>query len=304
MWRAVPASTIDFMKAGIIAIVGRPSAGKSTLMNEVCGEKISIVSPHPQTTRRAVRGILNEERGQIVFIDTPGYHTSEKKLNRYLSGVAENSLKEGDAVLYLIDSTRKPGDEETRICGLVKPLRDRVVVGVTKIDDPRSNRDSCAAFIADMLGPVRTHPVSAVTKEGVDGLLDSLFSLLPESPPLYPEDLYTDQEPEFRLGEIIREKAISHTREELPHALFVEVADLEFRREGKELWARVFLVTERESQKGILIGKGGSLIKKIRIDSEKECREIFPYHVRIDLRVKVDPKWKSRDALLKRMTKG
>ncbi len=288
----------------MITIIGRPSAGKSTLMNTICGQKISIVSPIPQTTRRAIRGIVNEERGQIVFIDTPGYHTSEKKLNRYLTEVTEESLGEGDGILYLLDSTRKPGEEETRICGLVRPLSDQLVIAMTKIDDPRSNREGCAAFISANLGSAPVHAVSSVSGEGLTELISAIFTLLPESPPLYPEEFYTDQEPSFRIAEIIREKAISYTREEVPHAVFVDVADLELRREGKELWARVFLVAERESQKGILIGKGASLIKRIRIESEKECREIFPYNVKIDLRVKVDPKWKSRDPLLKRITRG
>ena len=292
------------MKSGVVTIVGRPSSGKSTLMNKICGHKISIVSPLPQTTRRAVRGILTEARGQIVFLDTPGYHTSLKKMNNYLKEAAEEALKDTDAILYILDAARKPGEEEAAVVKLVTPYKAKTLAVINKIDKKEADPGLCGKYLDKHLPEIPIINVSALTGEGCEDLLTVLFEFLPEDHPLYPEDFYTDQEPSFRIEEIIREQAILRTREEVPHGLYVEVADLELSEDEKSLWARVFLTVEKESQKGILIGKGGKMIKAIRVESEKLCKSVFPYKVSIDLRVKVDPKWKSRDPLLKRITKG
>jgi len=292
------------MKVGTITLLGRPSTGKSTLLNTLCKNKVSIVSPIPQTTRRVIRGILTEPRGQILFLDTPGYHQSKKKLNLYLKRAAEETLEETDGILYLLDSTRIPGPEEEEIVKLLVPYKNKLLAVLNKIDDPRSSPEPLKAFLRTNLGEISICPVSALKEEGLENLLTALFNLLPEGELMYPEEYYTDQEPAFRIEEIIREQAILRTKEEVPHALFVEAADLEFSWDGEDLWARVFLIVERDSQKGILVGKEGKMIRAIRVASERECNRIFPYRVKIDLRVKVDPKWKSRDPLLKRITRG
>lgn len=297
------------MKSAFISIIGRPSAGKSTLLNKICGEKVSIVSPVPQTTRNKIRGIINEEAGQLIFIDTPGYHNSEKKFNKHLKDLAGSALEEADAVLYLIDTSRKPGVEENEILQLLKPWYGKTLVLMNKTDLPGSSVDTAAEFIHDkapvIIDSGAVFPVSAVTGEGLRAVLDRLFEIAPEGEPMYPGDLYTDQQPEFRIMEIIREKAINSARQELPHSIYVEIADMEMKDKPdgsvNKLWARAFLVVERESQKGILVGKGGNNIKKIRMDSIHDLKKIFPYNIQLDLRVKVNSKWKRNDDLLNRM---
>lgn len=292
------------MKSAFISILGRPSAGKSTLINTLCGEKVSIVSPVPQTTRNAIRGILNRPEGQLVFVDTPGYHHSEKNFNLHLKEVAESSLEGIDLVLYLLDTTRPPGPEEESLAELLSAQKTPIIVGLNKIDHPRSRVDEIQDWISERFPKAPVHTLSALKEQGTDALLAALFDASPEGDLLYPTDLYTDQEPEFRIKEIIREKAIARAKEELPHALYIEIADMEMTQmEGgkSSLWVRAFLMVERDSQKGILVGKGGKIIKEIRLEAQKELNELFPYRVNLDLMVKVNKKWRRDQNLLKDM---
>ena len=290
------------MKSGFVAIIGRPSAGKSTLINYLCGEKVSIVSPHPQTTRNSIRGVLTRPEGQIVFVDTPGYHFSEKKINLQMKGVAEDALEGIDLVLYLLDSTRPPGREEEDITRLLKMHRGKLLIALNKTDDKHSREKTVRAYAAKEFPDEPVFEISALTGEGIPELLSTLWEKSPEGELMYPCDIYTDQEPEFRIKEIIREKAIEIAREEIPHAIYVEVADTEFRGEPPKqtLWVRAFLVTERESQKGILVGKKGANIKEIRKGAQRELNELFPYRVLLDLQVKANPKWRNKDHIIKK----
>ena len=289
------------MQSGVVCIIGRPSAGKSTFLNSVCGETVSIVSALPQTTRSSVRGILTAEQGQIIFIDTPGYHISEKKINRRLQLIAENRLQEGEAVLYLVDAARPFGEEELAICALLQDKQKRLIVGINKTDSaaarPGQTRISVMQALPD-LPQERIFDLSAQEKTGLDSVLAALFSLLPEGDLLYPEDFYTDQPVDFRIAEIIRGQAINRLYEEIPHALYVDIQDMEMKKNGKELFVRAFLCVERESQKAMVIGKGASVIKAIRIESQKELRTIFPYRVQLDLQVRVDKNWRQKDRVL------
>lgn len=289
------------MQSGVVCIIGRPSAGKSTFLNSVCGETVSIVSALPQTTRSSVRGILTAEQGQIIFIDTPGYHISEKKINRRLKLIAENRLQEGEAVLYLVDAARPFGEEELAICALLQDKQKRLIVGINKTDSaaarPGQTRISVMQALPD-LPQERIFDLSAQEKTGLDSVLAALFSLLPEGDLLYPEDFYTDQPVDFRIAEIIRGQAINRLYEEIPHALYVDIQDMEMKKNGKELFVRAFLCVERESQKAMVIGKGASVIKAIRIESQKELRTIFPYRVQLDLQVRVDKNWRQKDRVL------
>ncbi|MDC7226549.1 MAG: GTPase Era [Spirochaetales bacterium] len=297
------------MKSAFISIIGRPSAGKSTFLNTICGEKVSIVSPVPQTTRNKIRGIITRDEGQLIFIDTPGYHNSEKKFNVYLKDLAGSALEESDIILYMIDTTRPPGKEEGEILELLKPHYSKTLILMNKTDLHESNPAAAAEFIkegaAEIMDSGSVFPVSAVTGKGLDTILKRLFEIAPEGDPMYPEDYYTDQQPEFRVMEIVREKAINLSRQELPHSIYVEIADMEMKYkesgEIKKLWVRAFLVAERDSQKGILVGRGGENIKKIRSEAQKELNGIFPYNVHLDLRVKVNPKWRRNDGILKKM---
>ncbi len=291
-------------RAAFVALVGRPSSGKSTLLNALCGQKVAIVSPVPQTTRNAVRGIVNREAGQLIFIDTPGRHASLKKLNKRLMEVGARALGEAELVLYLLDATREAGQEERDIAAWLKPAAGRLIAAINKTDAPLAAPDKTRAFLAEALEELpadRVIELSALKRDGLDKLLDKLFALAPEGPAPYPDDFYTDQTVDFRIAEIIREKAINRLRDEIPHALYVEVADTEFRDDGKRLWVRAFLVVERESQKGIVVGKGGSMIKAIRVAARKDLNAIFDWNTELDLRVKAAKDWRQNDAALKRL---
>ena len=293
------------MNSGVVTIIGRPSAGKSTFLHTASGEKVSIVSSIPQTTRNALRGIVNTTKGQIVFIDTPGYHKSEKKLNLKLQEIAKTRLEEGDAVLYLIDLSREFGEEEKNICSLLIPLQNKTVIGLNKADLKSSKAELVKKELLSLLPDIpqeRIFEISALKDEGINEILSLLIELLPEGETLYPEDNYTDQDVVFRITEIIREQAILHTREEIPHALYAGVEDAEMRKNGKELWVRAFLYVEKESQKAMLIGKGAAVIKSIRIKSMAELRKIFPYKVQLDLQVRVNKNWRQKDNIIKKIS--
>jgi len=289
------------VKSAVVAIVGRPSSGKSTLLNALCGGKISIVSPVPQTTRNRVRGILTTDAGQIVFIDTPGFHLSEKKLNRYMTNLVSSTLAETDLSLYVVDGTRAFGGEERALLDALHRAARPVVACLNKADAAGSSWAAVRAEIETALPTVPLLDISALSGAGLDTLRERLFALSPEGDQLYPPDYYTDQTPDFRISEIVREKAMLQTREEVPHALYVRMEDLEMRDDGATLWARGFICVERESQKGILVGKAGDRIKAIVREAERELAEIFPYAVKLDVRVKVDHEWRKRDPLLRKM---
>jgi len=290
----------------MVAIIGRPSAGKSTFLNTACGEKVSIVSPFPQTTRNAIRGIVNASRGQLVFIDTPGYHESDKKLNILLKAIAHDRLPESDCILYLVDASREPGSEELTITSLLKHASARVVIGINKTDLPSAQPGMIRLFLEQNLPDVpreRIFDISAEKDININPLLLKLFDIAPVGEALYPEEFYTDQDVDFRIAEIIREKAMNNTREEIPHALYVEIADMEMRKNGKEMWVRAFLVVERESQKSMVIGKGASMIKKIRLEAVRDLNKIFDYRINLDLQVKVNQNWRQNDPVLGRLMK-
>ncbi|MDR2394705.1 MAG: GTPase Era [Treponema sp.] len=291
-------------KAAFVAVVGRPSVGKSTLVNLLCGAKVAIVSAVPQTTRNAIRGILHRPEGQLVFVDTPGRHESERKLNKKLIEVSDRTIEDADIILYVLDASRLPGAEETSIAARLVPLVERTVVVVNKMDTPNANYEQALAFLKTQLPQLdtaRCFKVSALNGAGTEALLSCLFAMASEGSPFYPEEYYTDQELNFRIAEIIREKAINRLREELPHALYVEVADAEIRDEGKRLWIRAFIITERESQKGMVVGKGGEMIKAIRQAAQKDLNRILDWKVELDLRVKTTHDWRHNDGVLRRL---
>jgi len=275
--------------------------GKSTLLNKMCGEKVAIVSKVPQTTRNAIRGIVNRAQGQLIFIDTPGRHNSRKKLNIKLMEVSERALEEGDLVLYVMDAVRAPGPEEDEIAALLSPLAEKTIIAVNKMDDPGADFTRAHEYIAQRFPAVkdRCFEVSANTGQGIDALLDALYDLAPEGEALYGDEYYTDQETGFRIAEIIREQAINRLRQELPHSLYVDIADMEFKEE--KLWVRAFIIVERESQKGMVVGKGGEMIKTIRLAALKELKKIFDWKIDLDLRVKTGKDWRSRDHILKKL---
>ena len=293
------------MKCASVAIIGRPSSGKSTLLNTICESKVSITSPTPHTTRNAIRGIYTDSRGQLIFTDTPGFHISEKKFQKRMQDIATSSLEETDAVLYLLDATRKPGSEEDAITYMLSGLSVPVICCINKKDILSETQIREAEQYLKKSMPGRTVLVaSAKADDGVDEILIELFKHAPEGELLYDQETWTDQNLEFRISEIIREKAMNSVTEEIPYAIMVEVADLEYNAEECKVWVRAFITVERESQKGIMVGKGGENIKKIRIASFKDIKKIFPgSKLELDLRVRVNPKWKSNDMILSKVFK-
>lgn len=311
-------------RAGFVAIVGRPSSGKSTFLNTACGHKVSIVTPIPQTTRARVRGIVSRDSGQIVFLDTPGFHTSTRKFNQRMMGVVKESLEDADAVLLLVDASRESGDEEEAILGQVLETGKPLVIAVNKVDlepaEAEMRRENIRKRLAEAEGPgapgsgVGAAPpeptvltMNAREQNSAEAVVRALLPLLPEGEPYYPPEYYTDQDPSFRITEIVREKAMAFARQELPHAIYVGVQDSEsgdidpMTGQPTSLFMRLAIFVERESQKGIIVGKGGSRIKQVREASEAEIAELFDYPVRLELRVKVKPKWRKDDDLLEAM---
>jgi GTP-binding protein Era len=288
-------------KCAIVAIVGRPSVGKSTLLNKMCGEKVAIVSKVPQTTRNAIRGIVNRQQGQLIFIDTPGRHASQKKFNKKLMEVSDRALNDCDIILYVLDATRAPAEEEEEVISSLTPLADKVIVAVNKIDMADADILRSKEFITNNLpaAGVRIFSISANTGQGIDEMLSALYDLAPFGQALYDEEYYTDQETGFRIAEIIREQAINRLRQELPHSLYVDIADMEFN--DPVLWVRAFIIVERESQKGIVVGKGGEMIRAIRLASLKNLKRIFDWKIDLDLRVKTGKDWRHNDHTLHRI---
>jgi GTP-binding protein Era len=299
-------------KSAFVAVVGRPSAGKSTLINQICGEKVAIVSAAPQTTRNAIRGILNRPQGQLVFVDTPGRHISGKKFNKKLTEVSDRQADEADLALYVLDASRLPGPEEEAVARWLEPMTEKVAAAINKTDLPGGGHERAAAFLAERLpglGTERRFPLSALRNEGIEPLLSCLYDMAGPGEPLYPEEYYTDQEAGFRIAEIIREHTINRLRQELPHSLYVDIADMEFTKEGGDsprprLWVRAFIVVERESQKGMVVGRGGAMIKAIRQAAQKDINRIFDWKVELDLRVKTGRDWRHDDRILRKIIGG
>lgn len=292
-------------KTALVSIVGRPSAGKSTFLNTATQETVSIVSAVPQTTRNAIRGIVNTSIGQLVFIDTPGLHLSEKKFNLKLTAIAEENIKDSDEILYILDSTRDHTDEEEMIAKLVAPFTKKLVVAINKIEAPLAKPENSRAFVHRTLPDLpdsRIVEMSAKEDKGVNDVLTALYDMAEEAPHLYPEEYYTDQEVGFRIAEIIRGEAINRLEQELPHAIYVNIKHMEMAK-ANLLKVRAEICVERDSQKGIVIGKGAQMIKTIRVESIKTARKIFPYRVDIELNVAVDKNWRQKDHVLNKLVK-
>lgn len=292
-------------KTAVVSIIGRPSAGKSTFLNTASGEKISIVSEYPQTTRNAIKGIVNTSLGQLVFVDTPGLHQSDKKFNLKLTKLAQDQIADSDIILYIIDCTRECGEEEELIEKMAEPFKDKLVIAINKTEDNRAKPEDAHAFINSHLPDFpkeRVIEMSAKADHNINDVLKAIYELAPVAPHLYPEEYYTDQEVSFRISEIIREQAMNRLQQEVPHAIYVSIEDMKMTKPNL-LSVRAYICVERDSQKGIVIGKGASMIKTIRVESIKACRKIFPYRVDIDLQVKVDKNWRQKDMVLDKILK-
>ena len=288
------------MKCATVSVIGRPSVGKSTLINTICEMKVSITAPTPQTTRNAIRGIYTDQRGQLIFTDTPGYHLSDKTINKRMQDITISALSDSDIILYIIDATRALKEEEESISSILSKVKVPIVSLLNKSDVLTDDQKKDAKFFLEQnVKSAEVLECSGLNDEGVDEVLIALFKLAKEGELLYSENAYTDQPLEFRISEIIREKTINLLTDELPHVIYVEVADIEYNEEEQSVWVRAFIITERDGQKGIIVGKGGENIKRIRKEAFKEIKKIFPGStLQLDLRVKAQAKWRNNQIVL------
>lgn len=293
----------DSFKSGFASLIGRPSSGKSTLMNTICGFKVSIVSPLPQTTRFAVRGVVTEPNYQIVFVDTPGYHKAESHLNRELTAVAEQTLKDGDLILYLVDLSRDFGEEEESVVNLVHPYVNKAIIVFNKIDNISGKFEDCNVFkeVISRLPDVPYVFISAENGSGIREMEEKIASLLPSGPLYYPEEYVTDQSIPFRIEETVREKVFERTKEEVPHSVYVKTESLNVTADKIKAYAAIYV--DRESQKGIIVGKNGSVIKEIGSAARESLAEIFERNVQLFLTVKVHANWKKDKKFVDKMFK-
>jgi len=293
-----PASAGDErIKSGFVALVGRPNVGKSTLINALVGEKVSIVTPVPQTTRNRILGILNRPEAQIVFMDTPGIHKPLSMLNEQLMVFVRQALEERDLVLFIVDATARFGRGDEFALELLKQYSAKTVLLLNKIDLikktellPLIDRYSKLHNFEEVF------PTSALRGEGLPELLKTVVKLLPEGPRYFPPDLYTDQPERFLASEIVREKVIRHTHQELPYVTAVLID--QFQESETITSIRAIVVVEKESQKPIVIGAGGNRIKQIGTEARQELERLFPPKVFLELYVKVEPRWRDNHALV------
>ncbi|MEE9615300.1 MAG: GTPase Era [Thermodesulfobacteriota bacterium] len=283
-------------KSGFIAIIGRPNAGKSTFLNAVLGEKVSIVSEKPQTTRNRIRGVKNLEGAQVVFIDTPGLHRARGELNRFMVREAMGALTGTDAILYLVEATRGVDETERYIIESLGSVRAPVILGINKVDLvakgkllPLIERYSGLFKFKEIV------PLAALTGDGVDELLGELLKVVPEGPRYFPEDAITDQPERAIAAEIIREKVFILGRQEIPYSVAVMVEEFEEKKGGKVVAIRAEINVERDSQKGIIIGKGGGMLKRIGTAARKDIERLLGVRVFLELFVRVRKDW-TRDA--------
>jgi GTP-binding protein Era len=298
-------SVADDFRSGFVALVGRPNAGKSTLVNALVGEKVAIVSDTPQTTRHRLRAILDSPESQIVFVDTPGLHKPHDALGEQLNRSALKALEDVDVVLMLIDVTKPVGTGDRWVASHLARAKCARVLVVTKADlgsDKVADRQLSAA--RELAEWDEVIIVSAVTGFNLDGLIDVVTRYLPPGPKWFPEGTATDQPIEVLVAEFIREKILCSTRDEVPHAVGVLVDELEF-DERRDLWrieATVFV--ERESQKGIIVGKGGEQIKRVGTEARRDLERLLGAKVYLGLTVKVRPKWRRDAAQIRRFGYG
>ena len=284
------------MRSGFVAVAGRPNVGKSTLVNALCGGKVAIVSDKPQTTRRRIFGIANGDVHQLVLADLPGFQRPRDPLTEHMQRTVDSSFEDVDAVLFVVDARDRIGAGDRFIAQRVFGLGVPVVIAVKKVDRLKGGHIASQMQTASGLGDFHAlHPVSAKTGDGVGELREELVGLLPEGPLYFPPDQRTDLSPETQVAELIREKALRLTREEVPHAISVEVEELE------EKVARAALYVETDSQKQILVGKGGSMVRQIGTEARPEIEALLGRSIFLDLQVKVRPRWRRDEAMLERL---
>lgn len=287
-------------KSGFVTLVGRPNVGKSTLMNHLIGQKIAITSDKPQTTRNRIQTVYTDERGQIIFLDTPGIHKAKNKLGEYMVDVAEHTLKEVDVILWLVEPTTFIGAGERHIAEQLSKVKTPVILVINKIDTLKKQEEILTFIDAykDVCDFAEIVPLSALKEKNTDLLLDLLFKYLPYGPMFYDEDTVTDQPMRQIASELIREKALRLLNDEIPHGIAVTIEKMR-ERGNKIMDIEASIVCERDSHKGIIIGKGGSMLKRIGTDARKEIEAMLEMKVNLQLWVKVRKEWRDSELYMK-----
>ena len=284
------------MKSGFVVVAGRPNVGKSTLVNALCGGKVAIVSDKPQTTRQRILGIANGDDYQLVLADLPGFQRPRDPLTEHMQRTVDSSFEDVDAVLFVVDARERIGAGDRFIAKRVFALGVSVVIAVNKVDRLKPGHIASQMRTAAALGDFHAlHPVSAKTGDGVGELRDELVGLLPEGPLYFPPEQRTDLSVETQIAELVREQALRLTKEEVPHAVSVEVEEIE----EKVVRASVFV--ETDSQKQILVGKGGSMVRQIGTGARPEIEHLLDRKIFLELQVKVRPRWRRDEAMLERL---
>jgi len=284
------------VKSGFVAVAGRPNVGKSTLVNALVGGKVAIVSDKPQTTRRRIAGVVNGDGYQLVLVDLPGFQRPLDPMTERMQRTVDRAFEDVDAVLFVLSTRERIGAGDRFIAQRVFSLGVPVVIGLNKVDRLKPGHVATQMDTASKLGDFHAlHPVSAKTGDGIAELRDELVELLPEGPAYFPPEQRSDLSQEEEIGELIREKALALTREEVPHAISVEVEEVD------EKVVRASLYVETDSQKQIVVGKGGSLVKEVGVRARPEIEHLVGHPVFLELKVKVKPKWRRDELLLERL---
>lgn len=289
-----------FMKSGFVAIIGRPNVGKSTLLNQILGQKIVITTDKAQTTRKRIKGIYTNKEGQIVFVDTPGVHKPLNKLGEFLLDEAKIAVPDADVILFLVDCSDPAGKGDKWIAQHLLQTKIPIIIVMNKVDKVKKpekveeNLLSYKTLFEENLPVVR---ISAKTGRNIDTLMNNIFKKLPEGEALYPEDVVTEETMRDVTEEIIREKILLNTSDEIPHSVAVKVTNYQEKEEIDKIYATIYC--EQKSQKGILIGKGGNLLKKIGTEARLELEKIVEKKVYLQLEVKVEKDWRKKQNILK-----
>ena len=289
------------MKCGFVTIIGRPNVGKSTLLNQILGQKIVITTDKAQTTRKRIKGILTEQQGQIIFVDTPGVHRPLNKLGEFLMDEAKFAVPDADIILFLVDGSEPAGKGDKWIVeNLLKDNKTPIILVMNKVDKIKNQQKIEENLISYKLMFNENIPIiriSAKTGRNKDTLLSNIFKKLPEGEKLYPDDVVTEESMRSVAEEIIREKILLNTQDEIPHSVAITINKYEEKEEIDRIYATIYC--EQKSQKGILIGKGGALLKKIGTEARIELEQIVDKKVFLSLEVKVEKDWRKKDKLLK-----
>ncbi|ACH93592.1 MULTISPECIES: GTPase Era [Borrelia] len=288
------------MKSGFVSIIGRPSTGKSTLLNSICGHQISITSSTPQTTRNKIKGIFTDKRGQIIFIDTPGFHLSKKNFNIALMNNVYSAIIETELIIYVIDIQDQPGTEENEILTIIQRSKINFIVVINKIDIHKTKEKEIMTFLEEKkIQKNKIIKISAEKQINIETMKDKIYENLNEGPLYYPKEYYTDQKINLRISEIIRGVTIKKLKEELPYSIYTEIEILEDRE--NKFFIKANIIVAGESQKGIIVGKGGKGIKSIGEESRKIISKILEKKCNLFLQVKLRKNWNKNAKLIKNL---